>query len=188
MKNFRSVIASVFRFDISKKTAGQSRMLFVLLIAIVVSVLLIINSCSPKNATGLTADTESSLTQQEQYEITEIEDNIKNSYARLAAERADICPKLLQRDMGNNHIKRVAEVMVNDHCDYFLYPHTGQQIAVNLDNRQIEALLIVPTIHNFADGEYQVTSYDKHVIRLAYSGATYKPERLNYDVEIIITD
>lgn len=70
----------------------------------------------------------------------------------------------------------------------FLYPRTGQHIAVELDDNQIEALLIVPTLHNFADGDYQVASYDKHVIRLTYNGATYKSERFTYDVVITVTD
>ena len=43
-------------------------------------------------------------------------------------------------------------------------------------------------VHNFADGDYQVDSYDKHVIRLAYNGATYKPKNLVYDVAVTVSN
>ena len=121
-------------------------------------------------------------------EAEEIEDNIRNSYARLASQRSDVCPKLIQEDVGSQVIKRKSEVMVNDYCDYFLYPQEGQNISVKVNNRQIEALLIVPTLHNFANGDYQVSSYDKHVIRLAYNGADYKPENFIYDVAVTIAN
>lgn len=164
----------------------RSTMPYLALITIIVLVLLVSHSCSPKLSVEHEANT--AMNAQKQLEAANIEDNIKNSYARLAANRTDICPKLLQKDMGSSNIERVDEVMVDDYCDYFLYLDTGQRLNVNIDNRQIEALLIVPTIHNFANGEYQVASYDKHVIRLAYNGATYRPERLSYDVAITVTD
>lgn len=186
MKGFWSKIVTASRNGLSGIVTSHLSRLRLALIAVAMLVVLISNSCSPEASTESQKNT--SMTKQKQLEVNDIEDNITNSYARLAAERADICPKLLQKDMGNNDIKRVAEVMVNDYCDYFLYLNTGQRLDVDVDNRQIEALLIVPTIHNFANGEYEVTSYDKHVIRLAYNGATYKPERLSYDVEITVTD
>ena len=118
----------------------------------------------------------------------EVKNNIRNSYARLASSRSDVCPKLIQEKVGSLVIERTAEVMVGDYCDYFLYAREGQVIAVQTDNRQLEALLIVPTLHNFANGDYQVGSYDKHVIRLSYNGATYKPENLVYDVAVTVSD
>ncbi|MES1964512.1 hypothetical protein M0N77_04085 [Psychrobacter sp. AH5] len=116
----------------------------------------------------------------------DIEDKIINSYARVASKHAHICPKLIQKQLDNSVIERTAEVMIKDSCDYFLYPKIGEQIAVSLDNDQIEALLITPRTYNFANGGYEVTSYDKHVIRLAYNGAGYKPENFRYDVAITI--
>ncbi|MBI0426338.1 hypothetical protein [Psychrobacter sp. NG27] len=117
-----------------------------------------------------------------------IEESIKNSYARLASKRSDVCPKLLQDEQRSQTIERISEVMVNDYCDYFLYPEEGQELSVKVDNNQIETLLIVPTLHNFANGNYQVTSYDKHVVRLSYNGATHKPESLTYNVAIKLSD
>lgn len=117
-----------------------------------------------------------------------IEESIKNSYARLASKRSDVCPKLLQDEQRSQTIERISEVMVNDYCDYFLYPEEGQELSVKVDNSQIETLLIVPALHNFANGNYQVTSYDKHVVRLSYNGATHKPESLTYDVAIKLSD
>lgn len=116
----------------------------------------------------------------------DIEDKILNSYARLASEQSHICPKLIQKQVDNTVIERTAEVMLNNNCDYFLYPRAGERIAVSLNSDQLEALLITPKTHNFANGEYKVMSYDKHVIRLAYNGASHKPKRLNYDIAVII--
>ncbi len=123
-----------------------------------------------------------------QQEAAMIEDSIINSYARLAAKRSDVCPKLVQKNVDENTIVRVAEIMVDSHCDYFLYPKIGQYLDVTVDSRDIEALLIVPTLHNFANGSYEVQAYDKHVIRLNYKGATYKPKRLRYDIAIAVMD
>lgn len=182
------------KFESNKMTTAQARPLSqskrpsVVFSAILASAPFLLSACSSDESDERQTNRESLLAQQRQYEIAEIEDSINNSYAILAAERSDVCPKLLQKEIGNNIIKRTSEVMVDDHCDYFLYLYKGQNIAVNTNNSQIEALLVVPTIHNFADGDYKVTSYDKHVIRLAYNGATYKPERLIYDVDIIVTD
>lgn len=119
---------------------------------------------------------------------TEIEDKIVNSYARIASEQPHLCPKLIQKKVDTTVIKRKAEIMVNNSCDYFLYPKVGERIAVKVNNDQLEALLITPEIYNFANGEYQVDSYDKHVIRLAYNGATYKPENFSYDVEVTVAE
>jgi len=121
-------------------------------------------------------------------ESIKIEEDIKNSYARLASKRSDVCPKLIQEEQGSQTIERISEVMVNDYCDYFLYPGEGQELSVKVDNSQIETLLIVPALHNFANGNYQVTSYDKHVIRLSYNGATHKPESLTYNVAIKLSN
>ncbi|WP_143505656.1 MULTISPECIES: hypothetical protein [unclassified Psychrobacter] len=186
MKGFRSIISNVYRLHLKNMFHTQSNMPYLALIAITLLVVLISHSCRPE--LSVDHQTNTIMNAQKQLEAAKIEDNIKNSYARLAANRTDICPKLLQKDMGSSNIERVDEVMVDDYCDYFLYLDTGQRLDVDVDNRQIEALLIVPTIHNFANGEYQVASYDKHVIRLAYNGATYKPERLSYDVAITVTD
>ena len=135
-----------------------------------------------------TTDSQAALELQKKRDIAEIENNINNSYARLAAQRTDICPKLLQKGIDNNVIERVQEIMVDDYCDYYLYPQVDQRIAVSVNDDKIEALLIVPTLHNFADGDYQVDSYDKHVIRLAYNAASYKPKRFRYDVTIEIIE
>lgn len=125
---------------------------------------------------------------QRQQEIADIEDNISNSYARLAAKRADLCPKMLQKENDNPIMERVNEVMVDDHCDYYLYPEVSQRLKVTLNTDQIEALLIVPLLYNFANGDYIVDSYDKHIIRLTYTGPTYKPERLKYNVAIEVME
>ncbi len=152
---------------------------------------LLVSACSPQTH----SDSRSSVTDKNtisrnniEKNSKNIEDGIKNSYARLASKRSDVCPKLIEEEHGSQVIERLEEVMVNDYCDYFLYPRDGQSISVATNNRQIEALLIVPSVHNFANGGYQVTSYDKHIIRLSYNGATHKPKDLSYDVAMTISD
>ncbi len=152
---------------------------------------LFISACSPQtysNSHSSGTDKNAMSRNNIEKNSKDIEDGIKNSYARLASKRSDVCPKLIQEGQGDQVIERLAEVMVNDYCDYFLYPQEGQNISVETNNRQIEALLIVPSIHNFANGSYQVTSYDKHIIRLSYNGATHKPKKLSYDVAMTISD
>ena len=143
-------------------------------------------ACSPSSEHQVSTHT--SVARQSQRDAAQIEDNIKNSYARLAAQHADICPKLIQRNKGDNIINRASEVMVDNYCDYFLYLREGQRLAVETNDRQIEVLLIVPTLHNFADGDYEVKSFDKHVVRLSYNGADYKPTYLNYDITMTVSD
>lgn len=147
--------------------------------------LLFISACTSDKANSPIADEPAVVREQVQ---SDIEDKIVNSYARVAAKKPDLCPKLVQKEVDNTVIERQAEVMVNNSCDYFLYPKVGEHIAVSLNNDQIEALLVTPKIYNFANGDYEVLSYDKHVIRLSYDGAGYKPEQFSYDVTIAITE
>ena len=124
----------------------------------------------------------------EEQNTDNIEENIRNAHARLAAKHSDICPKLLQKNVDDETIVRSAEVMVYDYCEYYLFPEVGQSIAITINTDQIETLLSVPSVHNFANGAYQVNSYDKHVIRLNYIGVQYKPERFQYDLTMVIKD
>lgn len=176
-----------YQFQIGNYFTISASVVHLLLFVIAAVVLVSLKACSSPDADS--ADNQvATLSQDKQQNVADIEDNINNSYARLAADRVDICPKLLQKEIDRNAIERTGEVMRNDYCDYFLYPRKGQKIAITVNHSQIEALLIVPTLHNFADGDYRVESYDKHVVRLAYNGATYKPQNLSYDVSIDIED
>jgi len=191
MKKQRTTIESYHRLNSEKHSSLHSKCKCgVLFISTLMSVL-VISACStemsPEN-TMIVTDNSAIESDSHIRSSKEIEDSIKNSYARLASKRSDVCPKLIQEGTGNQVIERISEVMVNDYCDYFLYPREGQRLNVKVDNRQIEALLVVPTLHNFANGNYKVTSYDKHVIRLSYNGATHKPEHFVYDVALKISD
>lgn len=153
--------------------------------------MLLASACSTEtysDNSAFMADT--TETQHEKYaqRSASIGDGIKNSYARLASERSDVCPKLIEQRLDSKVIERTAEVMTKSHCDYYLYPQEGQYIMVEVDDPKIEALLVVPAIHHFDNDGYEVKSYDKHVIRLAYDGVTHKPKNLNYDVAITISD
>lgn len=159
---------------------GQS-----VLLVTALAILLTINACSPDDTSSIEIPRNANASYiNEATQPADIEDHIINSYARLAAKRSDVCPKLLQQGISTDSIERSDEVLTDNHCDYFLYPKSGEHITVQLDDSRIEALLIVPTLHNFANGEYVVDSYDKHVIRMSYNGLEYKPKDLKYDVTI----
>lgn len=183
--------AIVAKTNKSKKSFLQSNNIYVALVSLALLVLLFVSTCRPESSSEdsimSTEDSASNLDKKLK-NAENIEENIRNSYARLAAERSDICPKLIQEEIDNQVIERTKEVMTNNHCDYFLYLREGQNISVSVNDNQIEALLIVPMLHNFANGDYRVDSYDKHVIRLAYNGATYKPKNLVYDVAVTVYD
>lgn len=190
MTKQHSAVARCSKSNERKQRFFRSKYIYTTLIGMASFSILLVSACSsepyPENSSLVTdkaALTRDSIAQNSE----NIEDSIRNSYARLASERADVCPKLIE-EQGSQVIERVAEVMVNDYCDYFLYPREGQHISVATNNRQIEALLIVPALHNFANGGYEVMSYDKHIIRLSYNGATYKPQNLNYDIVMTISD
>ena len=190
MTKQHSAVARCSKSNERKQRFFRSKYIYTTLIGTASFSILLVSACSPEPysensslVTDKAAPTRDSIAQNSE----NIEDGIRNSYARLASERADVCPKLIE-EQGSQVIERVAEVMVNDYCDYFLYPREGQHISVATNNRQIEALLIVPALHNFANGGYKVMSYDKHIIRLSYNGATYKPQNLNYDIVMTISD
>ena len=191
MTKQHSTVARCSKSNERKQRSFRSKYIYTTLIGTASFSILLVSACSPEpysENSSLVTD-KAALTRDSIAQNSEnIEDGIRNSYARLASERADVCPKLIEEEQGSQVIERVAEVMVNDYCDYFLYPREGQHISVATNNRQIEALLIVPALHNFANGGYEVTSYDKHIIRLSYNGATYKPQNLNYDIVMTISD
>ena len=190
MTKQHSAVARCSKSNERKQRFFRSKYIYTTLIGMATFSILLVSACSPEpypENSSLVTD-KAALTRDSIAQNSEnIEDSIRNSYARLASERADVCPKLIE-EQGSQVIERVAEVMVNDYCDYFLYPREGQHISVATNNRQIEALLIVPALHNFANGGYKVMSYDKHIIRLSYNGATYKPQNLNYDIVMTISD
>ncbi|MGP9688996.1 hypothetical protein ACT3TH_07540 [Psychrobacter sp. AOP22-C1-C5] len=188
MKKQYSTVATPSDVDQSKKSFLKSNNTYVALFGLIFLFLLFVSACSPETPSddgSLSANDSTNLDRKLQ-NAEDVEENIRNSYARLAAKRTDICPKLIQEEVGSHVIERTDEVMVDDYCDYFLYPRNGQNISVMLSDSRIEALLVVPMLHDFANGDYQVESYDKHVIRLAYNGATYKPKNLMYDVAVTV--
>lgn len=179
------------RSNKSKKTFLQSNNTYVALFAAGFFSLVLISACSPdtfSDDSSIAAEQSDSGSDKNLQDAKDIQNNIKNSYARLASKRSNICPKLIQEEIDSQVIERTEEVMVDNHCDYFLYPRNGQHISVSTNDSQIEALLIVPTLHDFANGDYQVSSYDKHVVRLSYNGATYKPEHFVYDVAVTVSN
>ncbi len=192
----RYLWSAAVRFSVIQNTASDTQIYSLaqaqrhtsaFCLAIIAPTLLVISGCSLEDTSAQVKNKQSELERQQQ-DVAAIQDNIQNSYAHLAAKRSDVCPKLIQQRVDSNTIKRTAEVMTGDYCDYFFYPRVGEQISVSLNNDQVEALLIIPLNHNFKNGSYQVTTYDKHVIRLTYDGATYKPEDFSYDVAITISE
>ncbi|MEN6670153.1 hypothetical protein AAJP47_07245 [Psychrobacter sp. B38] len=191
MKKQDAKIDKMDNVNKSKKSFLRLNNVCIGLCVLTFSLLVFMSACSPEMSSEegfFDANESKTDLARKSQNAEEIEENIRNSYARLAARRDDVCPKLIQEEIGSNVIERTAEVMRDDYCDYFLYPRSGQDISVKVNDSQIEALLIVPMLHNFANGDYQVKSYDKHVIRLAYNGIDYKPENLTYDVEVTVVN
>lgn len=185
MKSLWSAITKTHYFHLGRYLAIPLNLVHIFLVIVSLIALLLLNIYHSTEAGSATEQKDSALKQQQ---IAEIEDSINNSHARLAANHVDICPKMLQKKVGDNTIERVGEVMINEYCDYFFYPQKGESISTRVSDSQIEALLIVPDVHNFADGDYLVDSYDKHVIRLSYNGAEYPPKKLTYDFTVMIKD
>lgn len=183
MKSLWSAIIKTHYFHLGRYLAIPIKLVHIFLIIVSFIVLLLLNIYSSTESSATSKQKDSALKQQQ---IAEIEDSINNSHARSAADHVDICPKMLQKKVGDTAIERVGEVMVDDYCDYFFYPHSGDSISTKVSDSQIEVLLIVPDIHNFADGDYVVDSYDKHVIRLSYNGTEYPPKQLKYDFTVMI--
>lgn len=124
-------------------------------------------------------------------ELTEaeaLEESLRNSYARRAANHTDICPKLLQKQVDSSEIIRSNDIMFDQHCDYFIYPQPGQHILVRSNNSLLEALLISPDLHSFNNGGYIATSSRKHIIRISYNGIAHDPSPVSYDVVVKIED
>lgn len=117
-----------------------------------------------------------------------LEENLRNSYARRAANHTDICPKLLQKQVDSSEIIRSNDIMFDQHCDYFIYPQPGQHILVRSNNSLLEALLISPELHSFNNGGYIATSSQKHIIRISYNGIAHDPSPVSYDVVVKIED
>ena len=149
--------------------------LFALITAVFLSNFL---GSSPSEPSNIDSD----LERQKNAEM--VKERVQNYHAQRAAERSSVCPKLVQREVDNDLIQRTQEVMSGDYCDYFLYPNEKQTISVSTDNDDLKVSLIVPRLYDFANGDYQVKSYDKHVIRVAYDGLSYRPENIVYDVNI----
>ena len=121
-------------------------------------------------------------------EAAALEESLRNSYARRAANYTDVCPKLLQKEVDSSEIIRSNDVMFDKHCDYFIYPQPGQNILVSSNNSLLEALLISPDLYSFNNGPYVAKSSRKHVIRLSYNGSARKPNPVSYDVVVKIED
>ena len=88
--------------------------------------------------------------------------------------------------MDSNVIERKQEVLRSEYCDYHLYPQTGQTISVESEPENIQAHLVTPTFHDFANGGYYVDHLDKYVIRLDYAGTEFQKGIINYGVTVTI--
>ena len=182
MNGFMSKVLKISNPAFCQTTFFKFNVTFNIVRTLVVFKLLLLSACKPSTAPDYKLE-EERIPQNS----AKIENSIIDSYARFAAKKSDVCPKLVEQNIDSPEIKRTSEIMVDDYCDYFLYLHKGDSITVDVSDSQLEALLMVPAMHNFANGSYAVTSYDKHIIRLTYKGSSYRPERLRYNVMIQVT-
>ncbi len=116
-----------------------------------------------------------------------MKERLANTYARRAARRHDICPKLLVRNVDSNSLVRHGELLKDKYCDYFIYPVSGQYLGVTSNKASIQKNLITPDQYNFDNGSYLVQKTDKYVIRITHDGSgNRKP--IDYDITISLTD
>jgi len=165
-----------------KKGTRSTRFLLIKCLFALIAAVLLSNFLGYSSSESTNID--SDLQRQKDAEM--VKERVQNYHAQRAAERSNVCPKLVQREVDNDLIQRTEEVMRDGYCDYFLYPNEKQIISVTTNNDDLNVSLIVPTLYDFANGDYQVKSYDKHVIRVEYDGLIYRPENIVYDVNIRI--
>ncbi len=114
-------------------------------------------------------------------------EQLGNHYARLASKHSDSCPKLLQKEIDSQLITRKKERLKGQYCDYYIYPKQGQVLSITSSDPGLEITLRMPKFHNFANGSYFVDSNRRHVIRVEYSGSSYKPNDFIYNINFNLT-
>ncbi len=121
---------------------------------------------------------------QQQLRKEKIKQQVKNYHAMLASKRKYLCPKLLRKAIDESSIVLAKEHLMGQYCDYYLYPKVGQKLKVTSNNRQLKIRLNEPSLHNFANGAYLVREEGRHVIRVSYAGVEYKPDNVNYTINV----
>ena len=97
------------RSNKSKKTFLQSNNTYVALFAAGFFSLVLISACSPdtfSDDSSIAAEQSDSGSDKNLQDAKDIQNNIKNSYARLASKRSNICPKLIQEEIDSQVIER----------------------------------------------------------------------------------
>ena len=97
MKNQRSTMKNYHKLNNEKQSFLHSNYKYGALFTSALMSVLLINACS----TEMSSENNMIVTDKTDRHIQsskEIEDSIKNSYARLASKRSDVCPKLIQEE------------------------------------------------------------------------------------------
>lgn len=113
-----------------------------------------------------------------------LDENLKKSYARQAAKRTDICPKMLEFEVDNHVTTRQNEHMQTNKCEYIVYVQKNQRLDVVLDNTNMYAKLVSPYIHEFNNGSYVAKKGGKHIIVVGYRGFHGMRAAENYDIAV----
>ncbi|MFW2176301.1 MULTISPECIES: hypothetical protein [unclassified Moraxella] len=112
-----------------------------------------------------------------------IADSLEVSYARAAAQQANLCPKLLDFQFKTQSITRENEQLNKTSCEYFVYLKEKDTLRVKVTG-DIEVQLVSPVWFNFANGDYIAPKFDRYTIRVSYDGTRYNPKNLDYDMVV----
>lgn len=115
---------------------------------------------------------------------TQVADAVQASKARLASEKSEICPKLIEFKVDNKLVVRQDEIMRRQSCKYYLYPDLGTVLDVNIDNGKLQANIVQPEFYDFSAGKYKVTSVGKHVLEISYKDHHGNREPEKYSLEV----
>lgn len=110
-------------------------------------------------------------------------ENLTTSFARVASQKDDVCPKLVDFQFVSQSIVRQNEKFVNQQCEYLVYLNAGDRLKVTTSG-DVKAVLASPVFFNFANGAFVADKFDRHTLRLSYNGTRYQPQNFVYDVII----
>lgn len=111
----------------------------------------------------------------------DVVNRLETSYARLAAEQNDVCPKLLEFQFSTQSLVRNNERLMQQTCEYYVYLNAGERLRVT-NSEGMRAELVSPVWFDFRNGEFKAPSFDRYTIRMSYNGTRYNPQNFVYDV------
>lgn len=111
----------------------------------------------------------------------QVSQGLEVSYARLAVNRNDICPKLVEFKFVSQSVTRSNERLVQNTCEYYVFLNTGERLRVAV-SPEMKAEISNPLWYDLANGEFKAPHFDRYTVKLRYNGTRYHPQNFTYDV------